>query len=281
MPRLSRIGILFSTLFRRVGAAHLWAIIVGAVIWTGKTQALPALLIEAKIAAHLSDADFIEIKAIKISNLHNVKDFSFGLFGGFGPVGVPNGCNWDIASLQDKLVFGSNHISYFCSLPFCQGKRINYLVRLGSIWTVVLNHNATRGHISSIEDGNAHAPNYRLIGRIRSEGRIAEINKSAISQPRCLIGFIQNPSSEPRDESHNNRENSEPPSPARHHLLIALVLGLVPFATMTLAFKGAEYADDRGWLFRWVPLLGFLVVSLSLTHRALTTFNGIAEKYHR
>jgi hypothetical protein len=110
-----------------------WTIVVGAIMWAGKTQALPAKLIEAKVTAHLSDTRIVGIKPVKICNLHNVKKISFGLLACFGPLGGPNFCDWNIAGLQDKIIFGSNHIADFCSLPFCQGKRINYLVRLGSI----------------------------------------------------------------------------------------------------------------------------------------------------
>jgi len=159
-------------------------------MWAGETQASAAPLIESKTAAHFSDASSSEIKAIKVGDAHNEKNICFGSFGGF------NYCDWDIAGLHDDLVFRADHIAYLRSGPICQGKWINDSGGFGGIWTIVLNRNALRGHISSVFNGNAYTPNYRLLRWIWSERGITKINKGAISQSRCLIGFVQNGRSE-------------------------------------------------------------------------------------
>jgi hypothetical protein len=179
----------------RMSAFLFRAVFVGAIVWPRKAQTIVALLIEPKTATRLSDTRFVG-KAVKICDLRNVKDFSFGFFGVFGPLGGGNYCNRDIAGLQNNIIFGPNHVAYFGSVPSCQAKWINCFVGHESIWTVILNHDAMRGYISGIVNGNAGTPNYRLTRRIGSDGRIAKINKCAISQSRCLVSLIQNPSSD-------------------------------------------------------------------------------------
>ena len=165
-------------------------------MWPAKTQAKVVLFIEPKIATHLSDTLFIG-KPVKISDLHNIKDFSFGFFGRalgvFGPVSSSNCCNWDLAGLQLKVIFGSNHISHLGPFPVCQAKRIDCFVGRGSIWTGILNHDAARWHISSIENDNADTQDCRMLyGRVWREGWVAEIDKGAISQSSGLISLFQN-----------------------------------------------------------------------------------------
>jgi len=161
-------------------------------MWSEKTDAHFALLIKPKITARLSDALFIG-KPVKISDLHNIKDFSFGFFGHtvgvFGPLRGIKYINWDLAGLQLKTVFGSNYFDDFRPFPFCQEEWIVCSLR-ESIWTVILNPDATCGHAARIEDSNSNAPNCWFIGGIKEGARITEIHKSAISQSRGLVGLF-------------------------------------------------------------------------------------------
>jgi hypothetical protein len=58
--------------------------------------------------------------------------------------------------------------------------------------------------------------------------------------------------------------------PPRHHPLVDLVLGIAATAAAVLvAFKSAEYADDHGLRFWWLPFLGFLALAFWIAAHAI------------
>jgi hypothetical protein len=65
-------------------------------------------------------------------------------------------------------------------------------------------------------------------------------------------------------------EQPDTARPSRHHSLVNLVLGLsAAAATVFVAFKSAEYADDRGSRFWWIPVVGFLGLAFWLAAHAI------------
>jgi len=76
------------------------------------------------------------------------------------------------------------------------------------------------------------------------------------------------------------REEPDTARPLRHHPLIEWVLGGVFFcaaaAAVFVAFKSAEYADDHGSRFWWLPFGGFLAFAFWLADHALS-FLSAAE----
>jgi hypothetical protein len=164
-------------------------------VFPKETQAMTPIFIESKTETHLSDARFAG-KAVKVSSLHQVRDFSLGFFddalGIFGPLGGLDYCNWNIASLQNKIIFWSKHAAHFGALPFCQAEWFGCFLGYESVWTIILNRNVQRWHIPSIVDANTYTQISRPLRWIRGERRVVEIDKGAVSQLRSLIRLFQN-----------------------------------------------------------------------------------------
>jgi hypothetical protein len=84
---------------------------------------------------------------------------------------------------------------------------------------------------------------------------------------------IEDDSTYSGDRRQNDREYPYTARPARHHSFIYLVLGFTAifasFGAMIMAFKGAEYADDRGlpW---WPPLFAFLGLALIFAYQGIS-----------
>jgi hypothetical protein len=72
------------------------------------------------------------------------------------------------------------------------------------------------------------------------------------------------------DSYESASEQANVARPSRHHSLIYLVLGLSTTATAVfVAFKSAEYADDHGSRFWWLPFLGFLALAFWIAAHAI------------
>ena len=55
-------------------------------------------------------------------------------------------------------------------------------------------------------------------------------------------------------------------------MLIMLVLGVAATAlAVSVAFKGADYADDHGWPLGWVIFFGFLALAFWLAAHLIPT----------
>jgi hypothetical protein len=68
------------------------------------------------------------------------------------------------------------------------------------------------------------------------------------------------------------RKQSDMARPSRHHPLVDLVLGIsATAAAVFVAFKSAEYADDRGSRFWWLPFLCFLALAFWLAAHTIPT----------
>ena len=60
--------------------------------------------------------------------------------------------------------------------------------------------------------------------------------------------------------------------PSRHHSLVYLVLGFsATTAAVFVAVKSAEYADDHGSRFWWLPFLGFLALAFWIAAHTIPT----------
>lgn len=98
------------------------------------------------------------------------------------------------------------------------------------------------------------------------ETNLVQVHESSVARPRGLISFVQDPSRNASYNGQNDREITEAARPSRHHSLIYLMFGcfllLISFVTMALAFESAEYADDKGFLWWPIPLIGLAVISI-------------------
>jgi hypothetical protein len=76
-------------------------------------------------------------------------------------------------------------------------------------------------------------------------------------------------------------EQTDSTRPPRHHPFIDWVLDCVFFgsaaAAVFAAFKSAEYADDYGSRFWWLPFVSFLTLAFWLANHAIGVFAAISH----
>lgn len=114
--------------------------------------------------------------------------------------------------------------------------------------------------------------NFANIDLVRGEER-------AVDAPTRLVSSPQYPAGNSADYREKKGEVAKAARPSRHHAFIYLVIGsffAVSLVSMKLAFDGADYADERGFFWWPVPLIGLSAFSiwmaihgLSLLERAL------------
>jgi len=80
----------------------------------------------------------------------------------------------------------------------------------------------------------------------------------------------ENHSSDDADQYESASKQTNMARPSSQHPLIRLVLGLgATTAAVFVAFKSAEYADDRGSRFWWLPFLSFLALAFWIAAHAI------------
>ena len=140
--------------------------------------------------------------------------------------------------------------------------------------------------MSNIEQINSHFDPYTPIVEVSKSIKLR--NTSGVN-PRSLRGphFVQLalhdiqllPEDGRRDYADPGEcesEQADSARPSRHHPFIDWMLGCVFFgataAAVVAAFKSAEYADDYGSRFWWLPFVSLLTLAFWLANHAIGVF---------